>query len=39
MDVSVAAMPAGHSLERHDAYKGERVPSKANVQRAKSSLP
>lgn len=39
MDVSVAAMPAGHSLERHDAYKGGRVPSKANVQSAKSSLP
>ena len=32
-------MPAGRSLERHDASKGGRVPSRANVQEAKSSLP
>lgn len=38
MDMSVAAMPAGRSLKRHDAYKGGQVPSKANVQKAKSSL-
>lgn len=39
MDMSVAAMPASHSLERHDAYEGGHIPSKANVQKAKSSLP